>query len=133
MIADFVTLNWRRERAAKGKERVTRGQPSDMPIIPLRLVARNIMPGTATSTTDGSNATEVSDSVLVFDPDNAASVQAVTHIVQAVLKEMGIEKISLPGKHRTKDSSSGQSRGLATMVRAIRAQQALMDPLQDCA
>jgi hypothetical protein len=130
MIADFVTPSQRIERAKKGKERVTRGEPCHTPIIPLRPAPAD---ANSTRTTEGSgNTTEVPSSILAFDPENPASVKAVVSIVQAVLREMGIENVSLADKRRTKGSGSRQS-GVGVRARAIRAQQALIEPREDCA
>lgn len=133
MIADFVTPSQRRERAMKGKERATRGQPSYTPIVPLRPAPDIANASTTRTTASSSNVTEVPESILTFDPENPASVKAVVSIVQAVLKEMGIENVSLADKRRTKNSRPRQSRGIGGTARAIRAQQALIEPHEDCA
>jgi len=132
MIADFVTPSRRTERAIKGKERATKGQPAYTPIIPLR-PAPDTANANATQTTAGSSDKEVPEPILTFDPENPASVKAVVSIVQAVLKEMGIENVSLADKRRAKSLGSRQSRGIAARARAIRAQQALIEPREDCA
>jgi hypothetical protein len=132
MIADFVTTSQRTERAIKGRERVTRGQPGYTPIIPLRPAPDTANAHATRTTAGGTNTTEVPEPILTFDPENPASVKAVVSIVQAVLKEMGIENVSLADKRRTKSSGSRQSRGIGGRAKAIRAQQALIEPREDC-
>jgi hypothetical protein len=127
-IAPHMTPSKRTERAIKGRERVIRGQPGYTPIIPLRPA-----PDTANANATRTTAGEVPEPILTFDPENPASVKAVVSIVQAVLKEMGIENVSLADERRTKSSGSRQSRGIGGRAKAIRAQQALIEPREDCA
>jgi hypothetical protein len=129
MVPNFVTPTQRAAWSAKAKERILRGQPANIPVIPLRPLAPSTTPASGTDEPSPATTARVPTSVISFDPEDPASVRAMASIVGAVLKELGIEGTSVAKtRGRVKPSGSRQAR-----AGAIRAQQALMTPEEDCA
>ena len=121
-VPHFVSPALHTARKQRISESVLRSQPCIIPIVPLRPApTSNVNQHTSTP-----NVNQPTSTPIPVDLQDPKSVKAVTLIVEKVLQRLGYDGITITGQ-RKRVSNTKRSRETA-----IKVQQALMSPEQDC-
>ena len=125
-VPRFVPPSTRTARKQMAANRVIMSQPSLIPIVPLRPAPAS--QGPAMTPSVAATDPSVAGTISSFDWHNTKSVEAVTKIVEEVLRNLGHDGFTLVGKYQ-KGRAYNTKRSRQT---AIKTQQALITAEEDC-
>jgi hypothetical protein len=126
----FASPALRAERRREAADRVIRSQGSTIPITPLRPVSAEVQAEAERHqfASDEGGQPLIPEPIRTFDPQDPGSMEAVTLIVEEVLKRLGHEGVTIVGDRR-KSQARNSRRSRQT---AVKLQQASMTPEDDC-